>query len=86
MSVLYHNKLYQIITNSKIYFSELKNSTNPDFTFADLICELEFSGWIRYGTENIRTMGDEVIICNIKNAVKTGLVEQNKECDLGEYN
>jgi hypothetical protein len=76
---LCRTKINQLIDYEHLVFHE-----NPDYLFAKLICELDFNGWIRRGSDKVHTQADEVFVCNIKSLEKNGFIGQTEECNLDE--
>lgn len=58
------------------------NEYNPDYTFAALICEIGFDGWLRYASSEDISAGDEVFFCDIEKMKSEGYVEENNVCNL----
>lgn len=66
------------------YKNKGQSDPNPDFVFAQLICELGYDGWIR--TANLATKeyadSDEVMFCDIHRLEKQGFVTPCQPCDV----
>lgn len=71
--------------NMKVLLQKVGYSQeNPDYSFSELICELGFLGWLRIGNADIITPADEILICNIENAIENGYLKEDNLCNLGE--
>ena len=66
----------------KTVTQEHNSCLNPDYKFANLICNIGLHGWCRKSSDKKTNSSDEVFLCNIDILQEQGYLSENSECNL----
>ena len=73
-------RYYKKVLAMPISRPDERRRVNPDYSFASLICEMGYMGWVRKARHDDYFPGDELMICNLSNCIS--YLQDSSGCEL----